>query len=181
MAEISTIARPYAEALFSAAQLNDVAKIQAELLSLNAVVDSQAVQLLFNNPFLSQKEQIASLLFAFSAEYKASPSELVSNFLMVLIQNKRLFLLPAINEQFTLLKNKSEGVNEAIITSAFALTIDQLSDLTVGLQKKFGIHLKPMVVVDPTLIGGVRVSVGDQVLDTSIKAQLEAMKAVLVV
>ncbi|MEN9912299.1 MAG: hypothetical protein RI956_743 [Pseudomonadota bacterium] len=181
MAEISTVARPYAEALFSATQLNDVAKIQAELLSLNAVVDSQAVQLLFKNPFLSQKEQVDSILFAFSAEHKASPSKLISNFLMVLIQNKRLFLLPAINEQFTLLKNKSEGVNEAIITSAFALTIDQLSDLTISLQKKFGVHLKPEVVIDASLIGGVRVSVGDQVLDTSVKAQLEAMKAILIV
>ncbi len=181
MAELSTIARPYAEALFSAAQLNDVAKIQAELLSLNAVVDSQAVQLLFKNPFLSQKEQIDSLLFAFNAQHKTPSSELISNFLAVLIQNKRLFLLPNINKQFILLKNKSEGAKEAIITSAFTLTSEQLSDLVISLQKKFGTHLKPVVVVDTSLIGGVRVSVGDQVLDTSVKAQLETMRAALIV
>ena len=181
MAELSTIARPYAEALFSATQSNDVIKIQAELLSLNTVVDSQVVQSLFKNPFLSQKEQVDSLLFAFNAQHKASPSKLISNFLTVLVQNKRLFLLPTINEQFTLLKNKSEGANEVIITSAFALTVDQLSSLIVSLQKKFGTCLKPVVIVDTTLIGGVRVSVGDQVLDTSVKAQLEAMKAALVV
>jgi F-type H+-transporting ATPase subunit delta len=180
MAELSTVARPYAEALFSAVPLDGVAKIQAELLSLNLVASDQTVQSWFKNPFLSQKDKVDALTAAFSAQHQAPISELMNNFLLVLIQNNRLSLLSDVSEQFTGLKNKAEGANEAIITSAFDLTSEQLSDLTSNLQKKFGVHLKPVLVVDPTLIGGVRVRVGDQVLDTSVRAQLDAMKAALV-
>jgi F-type H+-transporting ATPase subunit delta len=180
MAELSTVARPYAEALFSAVPSDDVAKIQAELLSLNVVSSDQTVQSWFKNPFLSQKDKVNSLTAAFSAQHQAPMSELMANFLLVLIQNNRLSLLSDISKQFTLLKNKAEGANEATIISAFDLTPEQLSDLTINLQKKFGVHLKPTVVVDSTLIGGVRVRVGDQVLDTSVRAQLEAMQAALI-
>ena len=81
--------------------------------------------------------------------------------------------------QFAVLKNAEEGKADAEITSAFALTDAQVAELVAGLTRKFGKTLTPHVSVDQSLIGGVRVVVGDHVFDTSVKAQLERMKTVL--
>jgi F-type H+-transporting ATPase subunit delta len=88
-------------------------------------------------------------------------------------------LLPQIAEQFDLLKNQFEGSAVAQITSAYELTDAQVAELLAGLEKKFGLKLKPSVTVDSSLIGGVRVVVGDQVLDTSVQAQLARMRDTL--
>jgi F-type H+-transporting ATPase subunit delta len=98
----------------------------------------------------------------------------------LLVDNNRILLLPQIAEQFEALKNKREGTALAQITSAFELTGEQVAELVSGLEKKFGLKLKPQVTVDPALIGGVRVLVGDQVLDTSVQAQLARMRDALV-
>src|SRR5690606_33354160 len=102
------------------------------------------------------------------------------NFLTLLAENDRLELLPEIAQQFAQLKNRHDGVAEARIESAFALTDAQVAELMAGLEKKFGVKLKSTVSIEPSLIGGVRVSVGDQVLDASVRAQLERMRDTLV-
>ena len=85
-----------------------------------------------------------------------------------------------IARQFQAMKNQSEGAAEAIITSAFPLDGDALSSLLSSLKKRFGgKELRPTIQVDPALIGGVRIQVGDEVLDSSIKAQLAQMQASL--
>lgn len=180
MAELSTVARPYAEALFSASKPDNIATVKAELLSLSALINNQTIQSWFKNPFINQIDQINALKIAFNKQNKLTLSELMVNFLGVLIQNKRLLLLPEIDKQFLILKNKFEGFSEAIIKTAFDLTESELFNLTVDLQKKFGVNIKPVVIIDPSLIGGIHVTVGDQVLDTSVKAQLQAMQAALV-
>jgi len=78
-----------------------------------------------------------------------------------------------------MLKNRHEGTELARISSAFPLSDDQVGQLVAGLEKKFGLKLKPVVTVDASLIGGVRVVVGDQVLDTSVQAQLAQMRDTL--
>lgn len=98
----------------------------------------------------------------------------------LLVENDRLLLLPEIASQFLWLKNRHEGTADAEIASAFALTDAQVADLVAGLEKKFGVKIKPTVRVDASLIGGVRVAVGDQVLDTSVRAQLDRMRDALV-
>ena len=90
-----------------------------------------------------------------------------------------MLLLPEIAEQFIALKNRHEGTAQAEITSAFELSEAQVKDLVVALESKFSLKLKPHVTVDPSLIGGVRVAVGDQVLDTSVQAQLTRMRDML--
>jgi F-type H+-transporting ATPase subunit delta len=175
MAELSTIARPYAEALFSVAKGLDAAKVQAELTALASVAAHADVQDLVKNPNVSR----AQVLDTVTAAVKDALSPTVANFLATVVQNGRTTLLPEIAVQFAGLKNASEGASDAHITSAFELSSAQLTDLTVSLQKKFGLTLKPTVSVDPRLIGGVRVNVGDQVLDTSVQAQLERMRVAL--
>lgn len=175
MAELSTIARPYAEALFSVAKAGDAAKVQAELNAVASVAAHADVQDLVKNPNASREQVLAVV----TAAVKDPLSSTVANFLATVVQNGRMALLPSIAQQFASLKNASEGASDAHITSAFELTSAQLADLTAALQKKFGLALKPTVSVDAGLIGGVRVNVGDQVLDTSVQAQLERMRVAL--
>lgn len=178
MAELSTIARPYAEALFSVAITAagvDTAKVQAQLTLLASVAAHADVQELVKNPNVSREQVLATV----TAAVKDPLSTPVANFLATVVQNGRTALLPEIASQFASLKNASEGASDAHITSAFELSAAQLADLTSSLQKKFGLALKPTVSVDPALIGGVRVKVGDQVLDTSVQAQLERMRVAL--
>jgi F-type H+-transporting ATPase subunit delta len=95
------------------------------------------------------------------------------------VPHGRVAALPAIARQFRHLKNASEGNADALIESAFALESAQVQELVVALEKKFAVKLKPQVSVNPALIGGVRVTVGDQVLDSSVRAQLDQMRVAL--
>ena len=102
-----------------------------------------------------------------------------NNFLGMVVANGRIELLPEIGAQFQLLKNSAEGAADAEITSAFDLSAAQVSELVATLEKKFSRKLNPTVTVDPSLIGGVRVVVGDEVLDTSVRAKLQQMRRIL--
>ena len=101
------------------------------------------------------------------------------NFLRLAIENRRLVALPEIASQFRALKNAQGGTADAIVHSAFPIDAAVLADLSGTLEKRFGRKLNVSVEVDASLIGGVRVVVGDEVLDTSVKARLEQMKAAL--
>jgi F-type H+-transporting ATPase subunit delta len=101
----------------------------------------------------------------------------VASFLNLVNQNHRLAALPEIAHQFEEMKNKSEGAAEVNITSAFPLEGSALNDLLSSLKKRFGgKELRPTIQVDPELIGGVRIQVGDEVMDSSVKAQLAQMQ-----
>jgi len=177
MAELSTIARPYAEALFQAAQ-KEGANLEswsgllnefAELAKLEDVREALA------DPRLNDANRVE----LFAGLVKSPVSATARNFIELLVENDRMPVLPEIAEQFDLLKNKLEGTALAEITSAYALDDAQVQELIAALEKKFGLKLKPAVTVDADLIGGVRVVVGDQVLDTSVRAQLVRMRDTL--
>jgi F-type H+-transporting ATPase subunit delta len=97
------------------------------------------------------------------------------NFLRLLVANDRLALLPHIHLQFEALKNAREGVVDADIASAFPLENQQLSVLLTGLEQRFKRKIHPRVTIDPELIGGVRIAVGDEVIDGSVRGKLAAM------
>jgi F-type H+-transporting ATPase subunit delta len=101
------------------------------------------------------------------------------NFLRLLIENGRLAALPEIVSQFQALKNARTGTADAIVYSAFEIESSALADLSGLLEKRFGRQLNLSVQLAPELIGGIRVAVGDQVLDTSVQARLEQMKVAL--
>jgi F-type H+-transporting ATPase subunit delta len=177
MAELSTIARPYAEALFEAARAEgaSLAGWQGWLEELAQLAADAQVAQVAGDPNLSAA-QLFDLLTALA---KTSLPPAGANFLRTLIDNGRLSALPEIAHQFRLLKNESEGVADCLIESAFPLTDAQVADLVAGLTRKFGLRLKAEVVVEPALIGGVRVAVGDQVLDATVKTRLTQMQAAL--
>ncbi|RZT05649.1 F-type H+-transporting ATPase subunit delta [Duganella sp. CF402] len=180
MAENATVARPYAEALFRVAQagkesfnLAAWAELVAELAQIGAHPEVQAFA---RNPKASASDIVA----AFKALVKTPFNTEANNFLSMLVENGRISLLPEIGAQFLALKNAAEGAADAVITSAFELDAAQVSSLIATLEKKFSRKLNPVVTVDPALIGGVRVVVGDEVLDTSVRAKLQQMRVALV-
>ncbi len=177
MAELSTVARRYAAVLFAAAR-DDKAGLQAwaDLVSeLSQVASNPDVREAMADPRLGDKQRVE----LFTGLVKAELPQAARNFIELLVENDRLLLLPEIATQFVVLRNRHDGTAQAEITSAFELSDAQVQELVAGLEKKFGLKLKPVVTVDQSLIGGVRVAVGDQVLDTSVQAQLARMRDTL--
>lgn len=176
MADLATIARPYAEALSQIAADKDLAPWSESLSELAQLASHSEIATLANNPNVSA-QQLRDLLLAGT---KTAPSEQIKQFVDLVSKNHRLAAMQEIAHQFEALKNAREGAAEVQITSAFPMENAVLENLLVALKQRFGgKSLRPTVVIDPSLIGGVRVQVGDEVLDTSVKSRLEAMQAAL--
>ena len=174
MAELATIARPYAEALFKAAGAQG-AGLMASLGSLAAVAAHEQVRQFADNP----KVGVAQVVEVVTGAAGMSLDGKVGNLLQMVVENGRLSALPEIAVQFNALVNAQSGSSDAVIHSAFAIDDAALADVVVALEKRFARKLKATVVIDTELIGGIRVVVGDEVLDTSVKARLEQMKVAL--
>lgn len=175
MAELSTLARPYAGALFDAAKPGAVAAWLALVEELAQMTSHPQVTQVVADPKLGDEQTYTLIVGLMKSKL---PAELTS-FLRTVIDNRRLVVLPEIARQLRNLKNASEGAADCLIETAFALTDAQVAELVASVSKKFGLALKPEVRVDTSLIGGVRVSVGDHVLDTSVKTRLAQMQAAL--
>ena len=175
MAELATIARPYAEALFKAVPHAEQSAIVMQVATLAQVASDAGLQSFADNPRVTQ-EQVFSVM---NEAAKVALAPAVSNFLRTVLDNGRLAALPLMAEQFQTLVHARQGVAEARVYSAFPMSDAQLADIVEPLEKRFGRKLEATVEVDAGLIGGVRVVVGDEVLDTSVKARLERMKLAL--
>ena len=176
MAEPSTVARPYAEAAFKLADEAGALGKWSEMLGALALVASdERVRAAMSDPNLSD-DQVAGLFIAILAGKLSGEAE---NFVRVLAHNKRLELLRLIGEQFDALKNEREGVLEADVQSAFELSPAQVTELVQRLEKKTGRKVKAKVQIDKELIAGVRIVLGDKVIDGSARAQLGALEAAL--
>jgi F-type H+-transporting ATPase subunit delta len=177
MAEIATIARPYAEALFQASR-SQAAQAAQWLDELAAVAAHEQLRQFADSP-KSSPAQVFDLISGVLAKNNTSLPEMAQNFLRTVIDNGRLAAMPEIARQFRVLKNAQQGAFDAVVYSAFELDGAALADLSGVLETRFGRKLNLQVELQPDLIGGVRVVVGDEVLDTSIKARLEQMKIAL--
>jgi len=178
MAESATIARPYAEALFRVASQADAGSMGAwsELVSeMGQVAANPDMKALADDPNVPGQK----LAEVFLSVLKSPVNDEARRFVNLLVENNRLTVMPEIAEQFHALKNAREGSSDVEITSAFPLDDSQLKDLVAALGRKFARKLYPTVTVDSSLIGGVSVKVGDEVLDTSVRARLAAMQTTL--
>jgi len=174
MAEPSTVARPYAEAAFKLAEgSSSLAKWSEMLAALATVSQDPRVRAAVGDPNLSDAK-VAGLFISI-----LSLSGEGENFIRVLAENGRLDLLPEIRTQFHALRNEREGVIEAEVFSAFELSSAQLADLVQRLEKKTGRKVKAKVQLDKELIGGIKVVLGDKVIDGSARAQLGALETAL--
>jgi len=176
MAEPSTIARPYAEAAFRLADAQGkLADWSAALANLSAVAADARVRAAIGDPNLSAAK-VAGLFIAVLAGKLGGEAE---NFVRVLAENGRLDVLAEIRTQYEALKNEREGTVQAEVYSAFEMDPAQVADLVSRLEKKTGRKVRARVSVDKALIGGVKIAIGDQVIDGSARAQLGALENAL--
>lgn len=176
MAEPITIARPYAEAVFRLADgAGKLVEWSAMLSALAQVAADERVRAAMADPNLPAVK-VAGLFVSILAGRLTGECE---NLVRVLAENHRLGLLAEIRDQYEVLKNDREGVVEAAIQTAFELDPAQLSDLTARLERHTGRKVRVHVNVDKELIGGVRILIGDQVIDASARAQLATLESAL--
>ncbi|OGA19071.1 MAG: ATP synthase F1 subunit delta [Betaproteobacteria bacterium RIFCSPLOWO2_12_FULL_63_13] len=176
MAESITIARPYAEAVFALADgTGDLEKWSQALEGMAAIANNPDMLDAMVNPRLTA-HQLYGMFASLVGDAMFAESQ---NLVRVLIENRRLSLMPEIRKLFEELKNQREGMVEARITSAFALEAEALAGLVADLEQRFKRRIQPVVAVDAELIGGVCVQVGDEVIDGSVRGKLASMLAAL--
>ena len=176
MAELVTIARPYAEAVFRTALETKALTVWSERLSLlSAIAGDDLMRSCIGNPELSAAQKSALFKSLVGRTVDAGEANLID----VLAANERLSALPEIAGLFEALRSAQEGVKEATIYSAFPLDEAQRKALVGDLEVRFKTRLTAEVVVDQSLIGGVKIVVGDQVLDTSVRGKLESLRLAL--
>jgi F-type H+-transporting ATPase subunit delta len=176
MAENVTIARPYADAAFKLASGAGALGPWSEALEKLAVIAADpTMRACINDPKLSP-DQVYALIVGVGGDSLSTDQQ---NFVRVLVANERLEVLPEIRDLFVDLKNEHEGVREAQIASAFPLDEATLKTLVADLEAKFKAKLDVTVSIDPELIGGVRITVGDEVIDASVRGKLANMAVAL--
>ena len=178
MAELATIARPYADALFKAATAGavmDLASTADWVDELAAIAANPQLRQLADSPKVTADQVFAVV----TGVARSALSDTAKNFLRTVIDNGRINALPEVASQFRALVNRRNGSSDAVVYSAFPMDSAALSEVSAALEKRFGRKLNLAVQQDESLIGGIRVVVGDEVLDTSVKARLEQMKAAL--
>jgi len=176
MSEQITIARPYAEAAFSLAREQNALPRWSEMLGvLSKVASDPTVHVALDNPKLDNAAK-ESLLLSLCGDALDAEGR---SFVRVLLESDRIAVLPDIKGLFDTLKDGAEGVARAQIVSAFPVDEAQLGALKAALEKRFGKKIEATVSVDPQLIGGARVTVGDTVIDASVRGELQAMSSQL--
>ena len=177
MAEPITIARPYAEAVFKlASESNALAAWADAIANIDGVVADSRVQACISDPKVSA-QQLEGLVLGVVGDKLTGDAR---NFVQVLVQNSRLNLMPLIRTHFEALKREKEGVLEAKIISALAMNDAQVKQLVAQLEAKYQRKVTAQVETDASLIGGVKIVVGDKVIDATVRGKLDAMAAALV-
>jgi F-type H+-transporting ATPase subunit delta len=174
MAEIATLARPYAEAVFRLADASGALAAWSGTLRTLAQAAAHPDMQECMTKFDLTTAQLQQLFLSLTPGETSAEEK---NFVHVLIENDRLAALPEIYALFEQLKNEREGVVDAQISTAFALDAAQLAGLVADLEKRFKRKINPRVSVERELIGGVRVVVGDEVIDGSVRGKLNTMAA----
>lgn len=175
MAEALTIARPYAEAAFKlATEANDLAGWGDALARIAQVAGNAVAREFISNPAVSP-EKVAGVV----AEAAGGLGEQQGRFVRTLAENARLPVIAEINELYTRLRHASEGVLDAVVTTAFELTDAQRDEIRTTLEAKYGRKVNLEVVVDASLIGGVSIRIGDDVMDASVRGKLQKMASAL--
>ena len=176
MAEYLTHSRPYAEASFEIAeQDNSVDSWIKDLALISTSFQDSLIQALIDTPDISQREKAEKFVSIFEGEVSAK----TINFLKTLGQANRLKILDNIILNFLELVSKKRNQKNVVVSSAFELESDQLEKIKLAMQKRLGADIIITSAVDKTLIGGMKISYEDQVIDLSLKNKLESLKTQL--
>ncbi len=176
MAEIATLARPYAEASFrSALEAGDLAGWAGGLELAGAIAADPRMADLLGDPRLNRAQKL-ELFFSVGGDRLSAP---VRNLVTILVDGARASLLPEVAAQFEALKRAHESVLKVRIVSARALADAERSELVAELARKHGRKVEATVEIDESLIGGARVHVGDEVIHASVRDALAQMAVAL--
>ena len=176
MAEYLTQSRPYAEAIFEIAeQDNSVDSWIKDLALISTSFQDNLIQALIDTPDISQREKAEKFVSIFEGEVSAK----TINFLKTLGQANMLKILDNIILNFLELVSKKRNQKNVVVSSAFELESDQLEKIKLAMQKRLGADIIITSAVDKTLIGGMKISYEDQVIDLSLKNKLESLKTQL--
>jgi F-type H+-transporting ATPase subunit delta len=172
VAELTTIARPYAEAAFALARDQNALPVWSQMLKLaSTVVADDRVAEALDNPKLDTPAKESLLLSICGDRLNAEGR----NFVRLLVEADRITLMPTIAALFETLKDEADGVAKATIETAFALEGNELAELTAALERRFKRKIEAQVIVNQDLIGGARITVGDNVIDGTVQERLRAM------
>ncbi|MCK5729059.1 MAG: F0F1 ATP synthase subunit delta [Methylococcales bacterium] len=176
MSELSTLARPYAEAVFKRALETDtIEKWSTVLAFIASIVNDITFAAIIDNPKVSD-EQLTGLLLDICQQQTTKESE---NFLKLLIQNNRLTLADTIYNLYEAQKAEKEGYIDVDVSSAYAFTKDDEKKFSKTLEKELNKKVRLSIQVDKSLIGGFIAKAGDLVIDGSVKGQLQIMQKTL--
>ncbi|SBS30921.1 ATP synthase subunit delta [Marinomonas aquimarina] len=169
MAELKTVARPYAKAAFEVAREQGQVAEWANMLSILATATKEPkLSVALQNPAFSAQEKATALAEVCSEVI----TEQGKGYLVSLAENKRLTLLPAISELFEQFKLNYEKAVDVVVTSAFALSAEQEQTLAASLGKKLDRNVNLTSETDASLIGGVVIRTGDLIIDGSVRGKL---------
>lgn len=171
MAELITVARPYAEAVFRLAKEENTLGLWSDVLATLAVIagNDEALDVVANPKY--SVEQLQDFVIG----VLGTQNDEVKNFVAAVLENRRFAALPDVAALFEEYKAADEGEAQARIESAFAMTDAQLAELTATLTQQLKRKISAEVHVNPELIGGVKVTVGDLVIDASVSGKLAAL------
>jgi F-type H+-transporting ATPase subunit delta len=176
MAEIATVARPYAEAIFrTALEQSRLAAMGEGLEFLAAAARDDQMRSVMMNPKVTAQQK-KDLFAAIAGDRLDAP---LKGLVSLLVDNHREVLIGSIAEQFDELKRDHEKVLRARITSAQPLSDEQRAEIVGALEKRYGKKIEAEQDVDPELLGGARVQIGDQVIHASVRDALAQMAATL--
>jgi len=186
MVDNNTVARPYAQAAFDVAQENSaLAEWYESLMAAADLFDDGQVAAFLARPSLSNEQRLEFLhgLFARAvgdSSVFAGGSEHGTNFIKLLLEYRRVAVLPEISEHFEELKAEVENTVDAVVTSATKLSESQVSDIAAALKKRLGSNVNVETEIDENLIGGAVIRAGDVVIDGSLRARLEGLATALI-
>lgn len=172
MSDFTTAARPYANAVYDLA--HETAALDSwgdALANLAALVSDSQLSKLLDDPQLGKKQKAELVIKVIGDKL----SEQQQNLVKLMAENGRLKLMPDVLQQFELARAKAENKVEAEITSAFALSEQQTSELVNILKNKLGCEVTLTTMIDESLIGGVVIKAGDTIIDASMKSQLDSL------
>jgi F-type H+-transporting ATPase subunit delta len=198
MADLSTLARPYAKAAFDYAKEHGAVNEWQDYLSvMNTIVSDKAFAEYLNNPAIQASAKVAALTDIYQQTaaddsnnvFKtlstaidggtSSSNHAFVNYLTQLAEQDRLALLPSIDERFGLLKAADAKEVHAYVTSAYPLTQSQELMLENRLATSLNASVVLHVNVDPSLIAGVTIKIGDKLIDDSVRGKLKQLKTQL--
>lgn len=173
MSEFATLARPYANALFDVSKEKSL-DFSVPLKSMLEIVSNKDFEACLSNPSISNQ-----LLNQFLTEAVDEKNSEFVNFVEILTKNSRLPVLNEICDQYATLMNSINGTLKIKIITAFKLADEQIDSLLKKLEAKHKTKFQPEIIIDEALLGGVRIVIGDQVLDGSIRSKVDRLKTSL--